>query len=79
MRTISIPINIENLILSAAKNRKIIITNLSEASVYDSKAAKYLEEGNYEEAAFCTITAQEYLRIASEARREDIKLQALYN
>jgi hypothetical protein len=79
MRIISIPINSENVIISATENRKMIIANLAEASVYDSKTAKHLKEGNYEKAAYCAILAQEYIRLASEAKRNDIKLHALYN
>ena len=79
MRILLTPGHTVNVILSAVKNRKIITTNLAEASLYESKAAKHLKKGNYEKAAHCAIMAQEYLRIASEAKREDIKLHALYN
>jgi hypothetical protein len=79
MNTISTPFIPGNLIASAAKNRKIIKHNLSEAAVHESKSARYLREGKYEKAAYCAILAQEFLCRASEAKREDIKLHALYN
>ena len=79
MRSLIVPIIFETMILSAAKNRKIIALNLAEASLYDIKAEKQLKAGNNEQAAYYTILSQEYLRIASEARVEDIKLHAQYN
>lgn len=77
MKTTSI--GITDLSISAAENYKIIKINLAEASEYDIKAAKYLKAGNYEMAAYYAILSQEHLCLASEAKREDIKLQAQYN
>ena len=79
MKRISIPFKTENIYLSAAKNRKIIEDHLKEASVYDLKSTKHLKNGHYEEAAYCAILSQEHLRIASEAKKDDILLHALYN
>ena len=79
MKSSAIPINIENIILSAAENRKIIIIHLAEASAFDVKAAKQLKAGNYEKAAYYAILSQEHIRIASDAKIEDIKLHSQYN
>lgn len=73
------PINLDGIILSAAENRKTITIHLAEASDYDIKATKQLKAGNYEKAAYYAILSQEHIRIASEAKREDLKLYALYN
>jgi hypothetical protein len=78
MKPFIVPIIFETMILSTAKNRKIIALNLAEASLYDVKAEKQLKGGNFEQAAYYTILSQEYLRIASEAKVEDIKLHAQY-
>jgi hypothetical protein len=79
MRILFTPIKIENILIAAAKNRKVIEENLTEASEYDNKSARYLKKGNYEKAAYYAILSQEHLRIASQAKIEDIKLHALYN
>lgn len=79
MKPSAIQINRENIILSAAKNRKLITINLAEAADYDIKAAKLLKAGNYKKAAYFAILAQEHLRLASEAKIKDLELHALYN
>jgi len=79
MKKITVPTNIQNVILSAAENRKIIEVNLAEAAIYDFKSARQLKKGHYEKAAYYAILAQQYIAIASEAKRDDIKLHALHN
>jgi hypothetical protein len=79
MRILSTPVKMENIGITAVRNRKVIEWNLAEASKYDYKAALHFKEGNNEKAAYYAILAQEHLRIASEAKREDIKLHATYN
>jgi hypothetical protein len=79
MKPSVIPVNMEHVISLAVENRKVIARNLAEASAYDSKAEKELKAGDNEKAAYYTILSQEYLRIASEAKIEDIKLHSLYN
>lgn len=69
----------ENVILSAIQNRKKIAAYLAEASVYDSKVAKHLKNGDNEKAAYYAILSQEYISLANEAKRNDIELHALYN
>jgi hypothetical protein len=41
------------------------------ASVHHIKAAHFLRDRNYEKAAENAVLAQEYLNLASEARRKD--------
>jgi hypothetical protein len=79
MRTITIPINPENIILSAVENRRQIAVYLKEASKYDDRSDIFLKKGNYEKAAECAILAQEYIRLASDIKINDIKLHAAYN
>lgn len=79
MRTTFTPANNKNIILSAAENRKMIATHLKDASKFDDKSVLHLKKGNYEKAASCAILAQEYIRLASDIKIEDIKLHALYN
>jgi len=79
MRTIANPTKPEDIILSAAKNRRQIASYLENASQYDDISAVYLKKGNYEKAAECAILAQEYIRLASDVKIEDIRLHATYN
>jgi hypothetical protein len=79
MRILSIPPGIEKIILSAAENRKQITAYLVKASECDDSSAIYLKKGNYEKAAEYAILAQEYVRLASDVKIEDIKLHAMYN
>jgi len=74
-----ISIKAEHVTVSAIQNRKIIAANLEDASESDNKAAEYLKAGNYERAAYYAILSQEYIRLASEKKREDMALHALYN
>ena len=79
MRILLTPIKLENIHIAAAKNRKVIEENLAEASEFDNKSARCFKNGNYEKAAYYAILCQEHLRIASQAKIEDIKLHATYN
>jgi hypothetical protein len=79
MRTTATPSNPENIVLTAAENRRQIAEYLKSASEFDDRSVIYLKKGNYEKAAECAIMAQEYVRLASDVKIEDIKLHATYN
>lgn len=79
MRTTSTPSNAENIILTAAQNRKQIEAYLEIAAEYESKSSAQLKKGNYENAAFCAVLAQESIKQANEVKIKDIKLHAMYN
>jgi hypothetical protein len=69
----SIPMKSEKGNVPHDENQKKVEGNLEAASVHHIKAAESLKNGDYEKAAKNAILAQEYLNLASEARREDIK------
>lgn len=79
MRTILNTIKSEDIIVSAAKNRMQIASYLEDASEYDDKSTFFLKKGDYEKAAECAILAQEYIRLASDVKIEDMRLHATYN
>jgi hypothetical protein len=76
MTTLSISVNREQLGGSAAENHKRAEDYLLAAEAHHFKAARYLNEGNYEKAAESALFAKEYLGLASEAKREDIATKA---
>ena len=69
----------EDVIASAAKNRRQITSYLKDATEYDDRSTFFLKKGDYEKAAECAILAQEYIRLASDVKVEDIRLHATYN
>jgi hypothetical protein len=79
MRTTAIPNYPEDIILTVAENYRKITEYLKSASEFDDISVIYLKKGNYEKAAECAILAQEYIRLASDIKIEDIKLHAAYN
>ena len=56
----------------SAENQNKVKGHLEAASVHHFKAANFLKEGNYKKAAENAVLAQEYLNLASEAKREEM-------
>jgi len=62
------PISEENMLLA---NESKSEGHLEAASVHHIKATNYLKEGDYKKATENAVLAQEYLNLASEAKRKD--------
>jgi hypothetical protein len=52
------------------ESQKLTESHLESASLYHTKAALELNEGNYEQAAQNALLAQKYLDLASKKMRE---------
>ena len=55
------------------KNREKVEGHLEAASLHHIKAAESLKNGDYLKASKNAMLAQEYLNLANQARKEDIK------
>jgi hypothetical protein len=78
MKTTSTISQAENMGLSltekqkSIENHKNIAEHLHAASVNHFKAATHLKAGEYEKAAFCAMSAKEYLNMASQIKVDDM-------
>lgn len=77
------PLNSENTCVSPVESKRDIehhkktADHLLAAAVNHFKAINHIEEGNYKKAAQCTALAKESMRLANEAKQEDIGHHAL--
>jgi hypothetical protein len=61
------------------ENHNVAASHLLAAATHHFKAANYLKLGSYEKAAQSAILAQEYLNLASEAKKDDAKQSTVNN
>jgi hypothetical protein len=61
------------------ETHKTTASHLLAAATHHFKAANYLKQGSYEKAAESAMLAKEYLNMASEAKREDMKQSSSNN
>ena len=65
--------------MAIIETHKTTASHLLAAATHHFKAASYLKQGSYEKASESAMMAQEYLNMASEAKREDLKQSSTNN